>query len=50
MSAMSDDRLIVALDVPDFSAGCDLATEIGDVVSFYKVGLGHRADGGPQAG
>ncbi|MCY4153000.1 MAG: orotidine-5'-phosphate decarboxylase [Aestuariivita sp.] len=37
---MSDDRLIVALDVPDFSAGCDLATEIGDVVSFYKVGLG----------
>ncbi len=37
---MSDDRLIVALDIPDFTTGCDLVTQIGDVVSFYKVGLG----------
>ena len=30
---MSDDRLIVALDVPNVLAGMDLATRLGDAVS-----------------
>lgn len=33
------DRLIVALDVPDISAAKNLVNEIGDAVTFYKVGL-----------
>ena len=37
---MSDDRLIVALDVPNVLAGMDLATKLGDAASFYKIGLG----------
>ena len=32
---MADDRLIVALDVPNALAGEQLATKIGDAVSFY---------------
>ncbi|MFA3916937.1 orotidine-5'-phosphate decarboxylase [Ruegeria hyattellae] len=43
---MSDDRLIVALDVPDALAGLKLAEEIGDAVSFYKIGLGMLTGGG----
>ncbi|MBT0957989.1 orotidine-5'-phosphate decarboxylase [Alphaproteobacteria bacterium KMM 3653] len=43
---MSDDRLIVALDVPDALSGLKLATEIGDAVSFYKIGLGMLTGGG----
>jgi orotidine-5'-phosphate decarboxylase len=43
---MSDDRLIVALDVPDAIAGLDLADRLGDMVSFYKVGLGMLTGGG----
>ncbi len=31
---MSDDRLIVALDVPNVVQGLDLAGKIGDAVSF----------------
>ncbi|SNT06847.1 orotidine-5'-phosphate decarboxylase [Tropicimonas sediminicola] len=42
----ADDRLIVALDVPDALAGLKLATEIGDAVSFYKIGLGMLTGGG----
>ena len=30
-----DDRLIVALDVPDALAGLELAQRLGDAVSFY---------------
>lgn len=43
---MSDDRLIVALDVPNVLAGMDLATKLGDAVSFYKIGLGMLTGGG----
>jgi len=40
------DRLIVALDVPDALAGLKLADELGDNVSFYKIGLGMLTGGG----
>ena len=43
---MSDDRLIVALDVPDALAGLALAEKLGDEVSFYKIGLGMLTGGG----
>lgn len=43
---MSDDRLIVALDVPNIVMGMDLATRIGDAVNFYKIGLGMLTGGG----
>ena len=42
----SNDRLIVALDVPDALAGLKLADELGDNVSFYKIGLGMLTGGG----
>ncbi len=41
-----DDRLIVALDVPDALSGERLAARIGDAVSFYKIGLGMLTGGG----
>ena len=43
---MADDRLIVALDVPNALDGMELATRIGDAVSFYKIGLGMLTGGG----
>ncbi|MEO9897496.1 MAG: orotidine-5'-phosphate decarboxylase [Paracoccaceae bacterium] len=43
---MADDRLIVALDVPNVIAGLELTGRIGDTVSFYKVGLGMLTGGG----
>ena len=43
---MSDDRLIVALDVPNALQGLQLAEKIGDAVSFYKIGLGMLTGGG----
>ena len=43
---MSDDRLIVALDVPNAHLGLELANKIGDAVSFYKIGLGMLTGGG----
>jgi orotidine-5'-phosphate decarboxylase len=43
---MSDDRLIVALDVPNVVQGLDLAARLGDAVSFYKIGLGMLTGGG----
>ena len=43
---MSDDRLIVALDVPNALEGLNLATQLGDAVSFYKIGLGMLTGGG----
>lgn len=42
----TDDRLIVALDVPNALAGLELAQKIGDPVSFYKIGLGMLTGGG----
>ncbi|MEX0329163.1 MAG: orotidine-5'-phosphate decarboxylase [Ruegeria sp.] len=43
---MSDDRLIVALDVPNALQGLALAERLGDTVSFYKIGLGMLTGGG----
>jgi orotidine-5'-phosphate decarboxylase len=43
---MADDRLIVALDVPNALAGLQLADRLGDSVSFYKIGLGMLTGGG----
>ena len=43
---MSDDRLIVALDVPNLVQGMDLARRLGEAVSFYKIGLGMLTGGG----
>lgn len=44
--APADDRLIVALDVPNALEGLELATRLGDAVSFYKIGLGMLTGGG----
>ena len=41
-----DDRLIVALDVPDALSGLKLAETLGEAVSFYKIGLGMLTGGG----
>ena len=43
---MSDDRLIVALDVPNALEGLKLVETLGDAVSFYKIGLGMLTGGG----
>lgn len=43
---MSDDRLIVALDVPNVLDGLDMVERIGVAVSFYKIGLGMLTGGG----
>jgi len=43
---MSDDRLIVALDVPHAVAGLELTQKLGDAVGFYKIGLGMLTGGG----
>lgn len=43
---MSDDRLIVAMDVPNAIQGLELAKTLGDAVSFYKIGLGMLTGGG----
>lgn len=43
---VADDRLIVALDVPNVLAGLELARKLGDCVSFYKIGLGMLTGGG----
>jgi len=44
--SLSDDRLIVALDVPNALEGHELAARLGDAVSFYKIGLGMLTGGG----
>jgi orotidine-5'-phosphate decarboxylase len=44
--SQSDDRLIVALDVPNAVAGLDVATRLGSAVNFYKIGLGMLTGGG----
>jgi len=41
-----DDRLIVALDVPNVVQGMALADRLGDSVGFYKIGLGMLTGGG----
>ena len=42
----TDDRLIVALDVPNALEGLELAGKIGPSVGFYKIGLGMLTGGG----
>jgi len=41
-----DDRLIVAIDVPDALSGLKLALSLGNSVSFFKIGLGMLTGGG----
>ncbi len=43
---MSDDRLIVALDVPNVVEGLALCEKLNPVVDFYKIGLGMLTGGG----
>ncbi|MEM6758167.1 MAG: orotidine-5'-phosphate decarboxylase [Pseudomonadota bacterium] len=43
---MADDRLIVAMDVPNVLDGLALAQTLGDTVGFYKIGLGMLTGGG----
>lgn len=42
----ADDRLIVALDVPNIVQALGLVGKLGDSVSFYKIGLGMLTGGG----
>jgi len=42
----TSDKLIVALDVPNALQGLSLAEQLGDSVSFYKIGLGMLTGGG----
>jgi orotidine-5'-phosphate decarboxylase len=42
----ADDRLIVAMDVPNAIEGLQLAQTLGDAVNFYKIGLGMLTGGG----
>ena len=42
----ADDRLIVALDLPDALSALDLTERLGDAVGFYKIGLGMLTGGG----
>ena len=46
MPQAADDRLIVALDVPNVLAGLELTQTLGEAVSFYKIGLGMLTGGG----
>ncbi len=43
---MTDDRLIVALDLPNALKGLEMARRIGDAANFYKIGLGMLTGGG----
>jgi orotidine-5'-phosphate decarboxylase len=42
----ADDRLIVALDVPNLMVAGQIIDKLGDSVSFYKIGLGMLTGGG----
>jgi orotidine-5'-phosphate decarboxylase len=41
----SKDKIIVALDFADFSSAVKMVEEIGDEISFYKIGLEMMASG-----
>ena len=45
-SIPNKDRLIFAMDVPDCDRARALATELGDAVTFYKIGLELMMSGG----
>ena len=42
----SRERLIFAMDVPDCGRARTLADELGDAVTFYKIGLELMMSGG----
>ncbi|WP_102108560.1 orotidine-5'-phosphate decarboxylase [Oceaniglobus roseus] len=46
LHTLADDRLIVAIDLPNALAGLELAQRLGPAVSFYKIGLGMLTGGG----
>jgi len=46
MTAEPDDRLIVALDLPNVLDALHLVERLGNTVSFYKIGLGMLTAGG----
>jgi orotidine-5'-phosphate decarboxylase len=46
LNSTADDRLIVALDVPNLLQGMELVQSLGDTVNFYKIGLGMLTGGG----
>ena len=46
MTRLADPRLIVALDLPTVAQATALSDQIGDAVSFYKIGLQLFASGG----
>ena len=46
MAQHSDDRLIVALDLPNLIQAMALVDRLGESVSFYKIGLGMLTGGG----
>ena len=48
MTAASDPRLIVPLDVPTVAEARALVDRLGEAVSFYKVGLQLFASGGME--
>lgn len=43
---MTSDKLIVAIDVPDYDSARDLVNGLGNAVSFYKIGLELLFSGG----
>ncbi len=45
-SAAPDERLIVALDTPGPDSALTLVARLGDLVNFYKIGLGMLSAGG----
>jgi orotidine-5'-phosphate decarboxylase len=45
-SINASDRLIFAMDVPDCDRARELASELGDSISFYKIGLELMMSGG----
>ena len=44
----ADDRIIVALDFPTAEAAQAVVTELGDAVSYYKVGMELFYAAGPE--
>ncbi|MDB2460037.1 orotidine-5'-phosphate decarboxylase [Planktomarina temperata] len=43
---MADDKLIVAMDMPNAIEALKMAEQLGDTVNFYKIGLGMLTGGG----
>ena len=43
---MADDKLIVAMDMPNAIEALKMAEQLGDAVNFYKIGLGMLTGGG----